>query len=200
LASCQQYTTKDPSVGTNYQLFDATGTTLVGCTESSITFCPSPYRLYFAKAGFNAKAVACQASLPTGKSCVDLYSGKYSQPVIADGVLQGCIEPCNPVTEYMLYEMRYGVPELAECGTKTPNSCNAKYGVDNYIYLQDGTDQQGGNMIGCLQFDTSKGEAGADQECPDGFGFALYGPPTIAISRVPVLRQCWKGNGGNADW
>jgi hypothetical protein len=200
--SCEQYAIKDPSVGTRCQLFDPTGTTLVGCTQNTFERCPDLYPIYFAKAGFNAKPTACQQSLPPGQTCADLYGGKYSQEVTGD-FLEGCVEPCNPATEYVLYEQRYpfawAVPELAECVIK-PFSCDAKYGAGNYAALYDGTAGGGGIVIGCLKYETFGGEAGADQACPEGFDFAVYGAPTVANSRVPVLKQCWKTNGGNADW
>ncbi|WIA20772.1 hypothetical protein OEZ85_005135 [Tetradesmus obliquus] len=201
ITSCSEYTAKDSTVDGTFQLFDNTGTTIKGCSESTSGYCPWPYTIYFGRPGFKAKPFACQQGLPAGKNCADLYLEKYYQPVITGTPpsLDGCIRPCEDSTELMLYENRYGSSaELAQCGTKSPDACNAEYGVNDYVVLRDGAAATGGAKIGCMKYDTIPVVPGADQDCPEGFGFAWYRRPD-SEGRLPVLKECWKTNGGNAN-
>jgi hypothetical protein len=164
--------------------------------------CVWPYYHYFKRAGFEPKPFACQQGLPAGKSCSDLYAGAYPQPVVNGNTpsgLEGCITPCNPATELLLYEDRWDGAQLAECGTKVPNACDARYGVNNYAVLCDGADATGGAITGCLEFRWNWGELDIDQACPAGFDFVWFQRPQTTI-RMPKLKECWKTNGGNANW
>ncbi|WIA41057.1 hypothetical protein OEZ86_004693 [Tetradesmus obliquus] len=201
ITTCADYTAKDSTVAGTFQLFDNSGTALKGCSESTSYDCPWPYYFYFGKDGFRAKPVACQQGLPAGKSCADLYAGAYPQPAMNmyfPTELAGCVAPCNPVTELLMYEERSNAAELAQCGTKVPNACAEKYGTLDYIVLRDGADTSGGLEVGCLEKTANWQEDGADQNCPEGYDFAWYKKPNNPI-RLPILKECWKTNGGNAN-
>jgi hypothetical protein len=96
----------------------------------------------------------------------------------------------------LLMEDFSGTAKLVGCAI-SPTTCGTLYG--SYVALRDGASDTGGSQIGCLKFATGV-ELGADQACPAGFDFSWYKQPTVFNGRVPVLKECWRTNGGNANW
>lgn len=80
------------------------------------------------------------------------------------------------------------VPTFQTCAPRTPNGCDAAFGIGKYAVLKNGATAQGGDEIGCLGYVTD----GANQACPVGWLFSLYTAP--ASSKVPILSECWQNN------
>jgi hypothetical protein len=104
----------------------------------------------------------------------------------------------DKVYNLMLVEVVASTPKPAGCAVNSPATCNKVYG--SCIALKDGTNTTGGSTVGCFKYDNSGVEPGADQSCPAGFTFSWYTTPSVDKGRIPVLKECWKTNGGNANW